>query len=216
MIRVERADEPDDFDRTVRQPGALALRELAGDADVPARRGPKRKKMPALWTAALPDMRLAYHRVCAYLALYVHRHARDTVDHFIPRDTAPHLAFEWDNLRYALFDINRAKGTREVLDPFAVESDWFDLNLATFEVGARRAIGDHERTRWDNTLAILNQPVFCDAREWYHERYFGRRLDDFDPDEPMSLAVLRAQAPFVARELERRGRLRPEDMKPTR
>lgn len=212
MIRVEPADEPASFDDGIRQPGSLALREIAGDPSVPQRTGPKRKHLPQLWTHALPAMRLLYRRTCAYLALHIHRGTgRDTVDHFIACATDRSLAYEWSNFRYASLDANRLKGTRPFLDPFKVEDSWFQLNLSTFEVEARITIPDADRTAWTNTLKVLNEPTFCAAREWYHERYFGRKLDPFDPDAPMPLSDLLAHAPFIARELRRQGRLRPED-----
>lgn len=213
MIRVERADQPATFDDDVRQPGLLALRELVGDPTVPRRRGPKRKHLPTLWTRALPDMRISYRRTCAYLAMHIHRGTgRDTVDHFVARDIDRSLAYEWRNFRYASLDVNRLKDVKPVLDPFEVEDGWFGLNLATFEVEARVPRAEAETVPWKNTLEILNEPTFRDARRWYHERYFGRKLDDFDPDEPMPLGTLRAEAPFVARELRRQHRLRREDM----
>jgi hypothetical protein len=209
VIHVCRASEPVGFEAQIRQPGLLALRELAGDPTVPSRPGPKRKRLPDLWTRALPDMRGLYQRTCAYLALYIHRGTgRDTVDHFVARDVDRSLAYEWSNYRYASLDVNRLKGTKVFLDPFLVSSDWFELDLATFEVRARVAVPESDRAAWDNTLGALNEPTFCDARRWYHERYFGRKLDSFDPDEPMPLDELVVQAPFVARELSRQRRLR--------
>ncbi len=210
MIRVERADEPEAFDAGVRQPGLLALREIAGDPTVPTRRGRKRKNVPDLWTKALPAMRTLYHRTCAYLAMHIHRGTgRDTVDHFLPWRADPAgRAYEWSNLRYASFDANRVKDTHAVLDPFEVEDDWFGLNLATFEVERRRPIEGREVEVWTNTLMVLNDPVFCDARAWYHDRYFGI-AEGFAT--PMLLSTLTAEAPFVARELARLGHLRPQD-----
>lgn len=208
MIRVAPADEPASFDADVRQPGLLALRELDGDPTVPRRRGPKRKKVPKLWTRALPEMRALYRRTCAYLAMHIHRGTgRDTVDHFVAVDVDRSQAYEWDNLRYASLDVNRLKGVDRVLDPFELEDGSLGLNLATFEVEARVPIPAAEDEVWATTLRILNEPTFCEARRWYHERYFGRKLDDFDPDEPMPYATLVAEAPFVARELQRQGRL---------
>lgn len=206
------AQEPASFDVEVRQPGQVALRELAGDPTVPRRTGPKRKHPPSLWTKALPEMRTLYRRTCAYLGLHIHRGTgRDTVDHFVPRATNVDLAYEWTNLRYASLDVNRLKGTHPFVDPFCVQDGWFGLDLATFRVHGRLAIPTGEEQRWSKTLEILNEPTFCEARRWYHERYFGRKLDEHDPDEPMPYGTLRVEAPFVASELRRQGRLRPED-----
>ena len=39
MIRVEPADEPESFEKNVRQPGLRALAELAGEKNLPKRKG---------------------------------------------------------------------------------------------------------------------------------------------------------------------------------
>lgn len=211
MIHVVKADEPGTFDTEIRQPGLLALRELAGDPTVPKRPGRKRKHAPKLWTKALPDLRTAYQRTCAYLALSIHPHARDTVDHFVARDTDMGQAYEWDNFRYAGLDVNRLKGTLSFLDPFLVEDAWFRLNLATFKIEAAIAIPQAQRDAWRNTLRVLNDAPFVEARRWYHERYFGRKLYSWDPEEPLPLSLLEAEAPIVARHLRAQGRLKAED-----
>lgn len=212
MIPVRLADEPARFDVEVRQPGLVAVRELAGDPLVPRRRGPRRQRLPELWTRALPDMRRLYRRTCAYLGLYVHRGTgRDTVDHFVPKTADRRLAYEWSNLRYASADVNRLKGTRDFVDPFHVEEGWFGLDLVTFRVRVCHDVSPGDEPRWAHTLKVLNEPTFCDARQWYHERYFGRQLDSLDPNEPMPYETLCVEAPFVARELRRQRRLRPED-----
>lgn len=211
MIRVRQAARPDTFDDLVANPGQMVLRELASDPRAPKRLGPKRKKLAPLWTRMLPEMRKLYRRVCAYTALYIHRGTgRDTVDHYLDKDTHPDRAYDWDNYRYACIDVNRLKGTTSVLDPFEVCDDWFGLNLVSFEVELRVPSGP-DTTKWAKTLKILNDPSFCDARKWYHERYFGRKLDDFDPADPMPYETLLRESPFVARELRRQNRLNPGD-----
>lgn len=214
MIRVAMADKPLDFDELVANPGQIVLWELAGDPRAPKRTGPKRKQLAELWTKALPAMRTLYERRCAYLALHIHRGTgRDSVDHFLPKQDPRYRdrAYAWDNYRYASLDVNRVKDVLEVLDPFEVQDDWFGLALDTFKVEARVPIPPERKSAWDNTLKIINDPLFCDARRWYHERYFGRKLEPSDPEEPMPLAMLLHEAPFVAAELRRLGRLRPED-----
>ncbi|MBK9367110.1 MAG: hypothetical protein IPN01_12465 [Deltaproteobacteria bacterium] len=65
----------------------------------------------SLWARVLPDLRRVYHRRCAYTALFVFPEARDSVDHFKPKERFPELAYTWGNYRYALLDANRIKGT---------------------------------------------------------------------------------------------------------
>ena len=85
MIRVELAQEPAQFDTKVRQPGVCAIAEMAGEPNLPMRRGRKREvivnsrdaipadKFPAYWTEALPELLEAYGRVCAYMSFYIER-----------------------------------------------------------------------------------------------------------------------------------------------
>lgn len=204
MIPVHLADPPPDFEEKVGAPGQQVLWELSGDTRALPRRGPKRIHLDDLWTRALPYMRIAYSRRCAYTALHIHSGTGcDSVDHYRPTSHYPELAYTWDNYRYASLNANRIKGNLDVLDPCKVDADWFALRLDTFKIEARVDIPPEEKTRWENTLKILNDPTFCDARRWYFESYFGRNLDGTQLDTRLSLEFLRQQAPFVAAEIQR-------------
>ena len=212
MIPVAMADEPASFDALVRQPGRIVLLELAGSPEAPKRRGRKRVNQTDYWTRALPEMRQLYRRTCAYLAMYIHRGTgRDTVDHFLPKTPPSRNSYEWSNFRYASLDVNRLKDQLPFLDPFQVRPGWLVLNLVSFKLEAGVPVPTGQEAAWEATLKVLNDPTFCDARLWYHERYFGRKLDESDPDEPMTLATLTQEAPFVAQELRRQDRLKPGD-----
>ena len=105
MIPVQPATEPDSFDANVRQPGLRAIAELAGELSSRTTGRPfeqvaaERDEIPAdnfptYWRAALDDLLESYHRVCAYLCLYIPRGTgAPSVDHMVAKSR------RWDSLR---------------------------------------------------------------------------------------------------------------------
>lgn len=225
MIRVEQAPEPADFDAKVRQKGAAALLELIGDPAAPRRPGPRRRvvatriedipanALPAkLWTAALGDLREAYDDTCAYLAMRIHPSTgAATVDHYKPKAAFQRDAFEWSNFRLASAQMNTNKGTHaDVLDPFVIEDGWFVLNIGNFAVEANSALDPVLLEQVEATIERLglNERINRDAREKFHDEYHGISPEAVATGESLPLWKLEAEAPFVARELRRQGRLR--------
>jgi hypothetical protein len=218
MIPVEPAPEPPDFDSKVRQPGLSAIAELVGEPPKIKRRGPRRRKIanhreeipsdsfPPFWRAALGDMMRAYHRICAYMAIYIEEiTGAGTVDHMIPRSVEWSHVYEWDNYRLACSLMNSRKNDAiAVLDPFRVRDGWFELDLVGFQVKPSDALSPHIRERVDRTIARLrlNDKDCRDARERYAMAYWNRDI---------SYGFLSRRAPFVALELTRLNRLRLED-----
>jgi 5-methylcytosine-specific restriction endonuclease McrA len=228
MIRVSPAPAPDDFHQRVARLGEGALLELTGNSSRPKRRGRPRKdryesvddipveRLPETWTTVLPDMRRRYHDTCAYLAMKIHpATGAATIDHFIPKSKNKHRVYDWSNFRLAVKLVNTYKGEHEdVLDPFRIEDGWFVLNLGNFEVEANPALEPTLQARVRTTAhdrLRLNEPTFCAARQEYHDRYHGLLTYLGGPAEPLPLSWLESECPFVARELRRQGRLRPED-----
>lgn len=213
------APEPPDFDARVRQPGKNVFAELTG-APAPTRPGPKRKavgtrvedipaselRKKALWQEVIPDLRRAYRDICAYLAMRIHpATGAATVDHFVPLDDAPQLAYEWSNYRLCSAQVNtNKKNHRDVLDPFLVGQGWFALDIGTFEVVPGPDLSSDVLEEVEATIARLklNEPTFVQARAEYHDRYLGL------VDAPLPLEWLEAECPFVANEMKRQGRLR--------
>lgn len=187
MIPVLGATEPATFDGQVRQPG---LRYLSGQT------GPTRAT-PPYWRRALPDLFEAYDGTCAYLGMRLNTAtAFATADHFIPRASHPHLAYEWANLRLAAPTVNTFKGDKVVpVDPFLVAHGEFTLNLLTgdVEVGTtRRAALVGETIR----VLRLNHDPFATERRRY--------IDDYLAGE-ITRAHLARWFPFGAAELTRQG-----------
>jgi 5-methylcytosine-specific restriction endonuclease McrA len=217
MIPVRPAPEPGDFDARVRQPGLRAIAELVGERVEPPRRGRKRvpkaarredippEKFPTLWRYVLPDMLTAYNRICAYLGLYISRATgAPSVDHVVPKSREWDKVYEWSNYRLAAARINAHKSDLELLlDPFEIPDGLFALEFVGFQVVAGPAVGDLEN-EVTNTITVLglNRPDCCAAREEWARWYDDREI---------SIVNLERCAPFVAREMRRQHRLRPED-----
>lgn len=215
MIRVEPAPEPASFDAQVRQPGLNAIAELVGEKPLLKRRGRARKKVaerredipgnrfPDYWRLALGDLLEAYGRICAYVCVYIERiTGQPSVDHMAPKSLAWDQVYEWENYRLACSLMNSRKGAiTAVLDPFEVEDDWFELELVSFQVVAGEGLDAAVQKQVDDTIDLLklNDGDCRMLREEYAVTYW---------DGDISLSFLRKRAPFVARELQRKGRLR--------
>jgi hypothetical protein len=219
VIPVQRAPEPDAFHEQVRRRGQRVLLELIGCAP-DACRGRKRKavakeiqgirpkhlRKAPLWTKSIPELRQSYRGLCAYLAMRIHpATGASTVDHFVPLEAAPGLAYEWSNYRLCSASMNTHKGEhRDVLDPFEVQPGWFVLDIPTFEVRPGADLDEGTRTRVQATIQRLrlNEPTYRDARAEYHDRCLGLR-----GESPLGTPWLERECPFVALELRRQGKL---------
>lgn len=228
MIRVKPAAEPESFDVTVRRPGKGALLELIGSSEAPKRPGPKRTKvadriedipaakLPKFWRKSLGDLRAAYGDTCAYLGMRIHPSTgAATVDHFLPKSEHQDLAYEWSNFRLASQQVNTNKNEHEdVLDPFEIEDGWFELGVGDFKVRPSPELDGELRTKVEATIERLklNEPTFCESRREYHDRYHGLGEPVAGrPEEPVPLAWLERECPYVAAELRRQQRLRFRD-----
>lgn len=216
MIRVIPAPPPSNFDTRVRQRGLDAIAELAGDKPSRPRRGPKRKQVasrredippeafPPFWREVLPEMLESYHRLCAYLALYIEQATGSpTVDHVIPKSKAWDRVYEWSNYRLACALVNSRKGDVDaVLDPFEVEDDWFELEFVDCQVKPRTGLSVEIAEKVQDTIDKLglSEPECCAARREYVEAYLGQ--------QPIPFSYVERRAPFVARELRRQKMLR--------
>jgi hypothetical protein len=229
MIHVEKQPEPRppafDFDAEVRQPGLSALAELMGQPPTIRRPGPRIRKQASrlenlspevlrkydYWTRALDALHRAYRGICAYSCFYIEPIAGPTVDHFVAiTRTAPRDAYEWNNYRLACSLMNACKNAfSDVLDPFEVQDGWFELNLDTFEVEPAKGLNADSRKRVEDTRdrLKLNSPECKHMRRRWFNMYWAPR----EPSKPVPLWFFEEHAPFLAREMRRQGRIRPED-----
>jgi hypothetical protein len=184
MIRVVRPKPPASFEAEVRAPGRKALL------------GPRDRELPPYWRKALPALQRAFDSRCGYSAML---DRSGTVDHFVPRAAARTLAYEWSNLRYASHWINASKGDQlDVLDPFEIEDDWFEILLPSLQLVATKRVPPSMRARVQSCLEKLpirdDERVVRQRRAWLHEYDQGL----------ISLEALRAYAPLIATAVEKR------------
>ena len=126
MIHVTAQPEPPSFDGEVRQKGLAWLRKKKIALDQPL---PTNTTIEPNWRHCLDDMHASYNGCCAYLAIFFERvTGGGSVDHFIAKSQRADLAYEWSNYRLACSRMNsRKRDYDDVLDPFGVETGWFQL-----------------------------------------------------------------------------------------
>jgi hypothetical protein len=216
MIRVTPAPEPATFDKTVRQPGLRAIAEMVGEAPAPPRkRGHKKiadsreeippKSFPPYWTEALDDLMAAYNEICAYSCFRIHPVTGGrSVDHMAPKSRTWDQVYEWRNYRLACSRLNaRKRDFSDILDPFLIEDGWFELELVGYQVKPAKNLDKGARARVQSTIKRLglNDYRFRTSRRRDAEKYLAG----------VPFHILMEESPFVARELKRQGRVRPED-----
>lgn len=123
-----------------------------------------------------------------------------TVDHFVSWDEDPTLAYEWSNYRYASGWINSSKKnltSAQLLDPFEVGEDWFEILLPSLQLVATKKIPAKYRKRAETMLIRLglrdDERILRQRREWY-------RLYQ---DSKLTLDGLRVIAPLIAIAVEK-------------
>ena len=218
MITVAKAPKPKGFDQKVRQPGLRAIAEMVGkvppykrtagkqfkkiasrERDIPAER------FPPYWTEALDDLMAAYNEICAYSCFRIHRvTGARSADHFAPKSRNWRQLYAWSNYRLCCSLMNSRKNDfGDVLDPFEVKEDWFQLELLGFQILPNPKLSKAIRRAVQDTIDRLGLNEFRADREQDAERYWSRGY---------SLQVLKEESPFVAYELARQGRLNSGDV----
>jgi uncharacterized protein (TIGR02646 family) len=152
------------------------------------------------WRLALDDLCESYERVCAFASIRIERvTGSPSVEHFKPKSKYPSLAYDWSNYRLVCGLMNGRKGDHEdILDPFEIPIDTFDLNPLSGELLIHRDCPANLRAKAKTTIDRLDRPDCHRVR-----------LDHIDkilrPD--WSLQEARRQSPFVLGCLQRQGLL---------
>jgi len=181
MIHVEPQPEPDDFEEEVRQRGHAFLADSGIDPDSSA---PKGFKFASFWTNCLEELSVAYSHVCAYTCRYlVYTDGSRSVDHFKPKSKYPGLAYEWSNYRLASIGINwRKRDHEDVIDPFEVQTGWFQLNFLDGKIISNPDLDDSTQQQINLTVKRLklNVPQVCRERMEDLNRYLDWEIPDDD------------------------------------
>ncbi len=196
MIPVSMQPEPIHFTEQVRTPGQKFLAEVPK----PSYQEWRGKEY---WQRALPDMRQAYNSICAYSAFWIpHSTGNHSIDHFIPKSTRPHLAYEWHNYRYVSARFNSRKGTHSIVDPFKLQSGWFILDFHSFLIKPNPALSSVQKDKLWETIKYLklndDEDLVIERQTWYLN-YLNKEI---------SFEHLKKKAPFIALEAERQNRVR--------
>lgn len=185
MIHVNKAPEPADFDKKVRQPGKKWL------AEHPDAKG---SEAADHWSKCKGDMLTAYGWTCAYTCRRMWEREL-SIDHFEPKSLDKGKIYEWDNYRLSAQSINQIKldePSSNLVDPFEIPDDAFELNLASGKIEANPdVLPSAELAKAEHTIKRL-------------------RLNDEDLSEcrrqliaSRDMNYIKWVSPFVAREIER-------------
>lgn len=189
MLRIEPRPEPKDFDERVRQPGLKAISE-------------GRVPLPDYWRRCSHQLRQEYREICAYSCLRIPKVVgMSTVEHLAAKSKQPALAYEWSNYRLVCGLMNsRKREFEDVLDPFKIGEDWFELELVFFQLKpAAHLINESTIEAIKETIdrLKLNDNECCtDRRERYEEWQYGEVNDRY----------MERTAPHIHREAVRQGR----------
>ena len=192
MIPVSMQPEPASFQEKVKRKGEAFLREVPNPTD-------KQWKGHEYWRETLRDLGDGYHHICAYCAQWISfPTGTPTVDHYIARKRRADLAYHWHNFRLSCLIINSRKGVSEdVLDPFTLEKDWFQLDFTSFMIVPAPNLSEANKERINATIRRLqlNQDeAFITSRQSWFEEYQNGGLN---------FSLLEKKAPFIAYELQR-------------
>jgi hypothetical protein len=189
MIPFERTPEPETFEQRCHQRG---LSWLASH--------PEAERPYDYWSEFKPQLAQAFRNLCAYTAVF---EPVGTVDHFVSwqasRREQPELAYEWSNYRYAAQWINSSKSSAgNILDPFEVGNDWFEISLPDLQLHATDKVPAEYQALVRHTLERLpivhDERILRVRRQWYQEYENGE----------ISLAYLETKAPLIAQAVRKR------------
>lgn len=191
MIRCTLTAEPPHFDAQVRRPGQQWQAK-----------NPHKPRPRDFWSCVVEDLANAFHHRCAYLAIEI---GRGQVDHFVSCQEDRNLAYEWTNYRYCDPNINSRKNRAracDLLDPCAIEDDWFELILPSLQVRVTDRCPPELRERANHTLVRLGlrdgEAIIRMRSKWL------ALYDDLGADRDKFLVLLDQQDPMLARALRKR------------
>lgn len=191
MIHVDQQQEPDIFNKLVRQPGQKFLRQCPK---------PKSSEWKPYWTKIAPNLHDAYNGICSYSCHFIQYDTGwRTVEHFKPKDDYPLDAYEWSNYRLVCGVLNGRKGKRTILDPFKIKNGWFVMDFPSLLVKPAQNLDEilARDIRASCEILGLNDEGSCmNSRQQYIKDYCRGEI---------TLDYLHRNAPFIAAELKRQN-----------
>lgn len=200
MIRVARHPPPVHFEREVREPG---LRWLENPNN-------RSKSRPSnFWKHCRDDLERQFESRCGYAATWS---PSGQTDHFVSwsrckRCNEHHRAYEWENLRWIAPELNSLKSDHEILDPFEVQDEWFEIHLPSLRLRMTDAVPLEHRELAATTLRVLKLESGPLVRKWRQEelRLFASGT---------SLSEIMRRTPLLGRAFEKLFAADPEHLEP--
>jgi hypothetical protein len=191
LIRVAKKAEYPGFNSQVRQPGSAFL-------SVCPKPTSEQFRKKNFWNRAAKELHAAYSGICAYTAMYLPE--QGSVDHFVPKTVDPTLAYEWNNYRLASGRVNSCKGNQtNILDPFLVDSDWFEMDIPSCLLKAKSGVAGDLRRQINATINSLR----LNGDDYYVQERCNI-LIAYARGE-ISLNFLNRRYPFLAKEVVRQN-----------
>ncbi|MBX3176909.1 MAG: hypothetical protein KF886_06105 [Candidatus Hydrogenedentes bacterium] len=190
MIRFSPVAEPVEFDEKCRKPGA---RWLAGH--------PNATRPYDYWSPFRPELLKGFDNLCAYCAMFAV--GDEQVDHYVGCKEDISLAYEWSNYRPCKALMNnlkshRKQGEPQILDPFALKDEWFELLLPSLQVIVTDRVPSELKARAEFTLLRLglrdDERVIRLRRAW---------LELYEQGD-LTIHGLEKMAPLIARAVRKR------------
>jgi hypothetical protein len=196
MIPVIPKPEPVDFNAKVRIPGTIFLSSCPYPHN-------HEWKGHSYWKKISNDLYILYNGICAYTGEWFSRTSTSvSIDHLIPKSTAPQLAYEWNNYRLTTQKVNNNKGDNlDIVDPFTVESGWFTLDVPSCLIKPGDFLPPSIRAKVDRTINVLQ----LNEDDEYVQNRCNIILYYIQGD--ISLGYMRQKYPYIAHELTRQNLL---------
>lgn len=180
MIRFEPRPAPEGFVERVELRGAAWLAANSSG------------RLPPYWQEFRHELADAFGTLCAYGAMY---EPVGTVDHFVSVDEDRSKAYDWSNYRFASAWLNSSKQalpSSQLLDPFAVQNEWFEVRLPSMQLVLTEHVPAEWRARAQFVLDRLHldhdERVVRQRREWFRMYQEGE----------LDLVGLTKKAPLIA------------------
>lgn len=207
MIPVAPRRAPKGFNAKVLRPGLAWLKKHK--IPLHQKLAPGTTLKP-LWRRSLRSLHRRYGGVCAYLCVWIEPVTGGaTVDHFVAKSKRAGDAYRWSNFRLACSTMNaRKRDYDDVLDPFALAPDTFQLDLVTGKISPGSALQGAQLAAARDTIERLG----LDDR--LNRKNRVRRFEDYlqlrseaTPGACAHEEILRRDAPFLWYEAKRQGLL---------
>lgn len=194
MIAITPKPEPESFDTTVRQIGYAFLAHCPTPSSDDWRQH-------RYWKKASDDLYRTYGGICAYTAEWFSRTTTSpSIDHFLPKSVAPHLAYEWSNYRLTTQKANNNKANAVgIADPFCIASGWFLLDLPSCLVKAGMNLSPVNRRQVEHSINVLK----LNSDDEYVQNRCNIIMEFVRGD--ISINFLWRRYPFIAHELTRQN-----------